>query len=146
MSGGYDLVFVFLHALFNTKRVFWYAHWNKRGMTIVCFKYCTLMVWHSKGTFYARCSRKSWSISLVFVFEWVIISLFISYFWELCDLCLRSQSTCCQPPHLIAESGSKTGHARNYYKAVCCLHQIKCLLSFFSFDMWSFSIMSNFST
>lgn len=83
---------------------FWYAHWNKRGMTIFCFKYCTLMVWHSIGTFYARCSRKIWSISLVLVSEWVIISLFINYFWELCDLCLWSQSTCCQTPHVVTES------------------------------------------
>lgn len=112
---------------------FWYAHWNKRGMTVFCFKYSTLMVWHSKRAFYARCSRKSWSISLVSVSEWVIISLFISYFWELCDLCLRSQSTCCQTPHVITESGSKTGYARNFYKAVCCLHQMKIVFFFFVF-------------
>lgn len=91
------------------------------------------MVWHSKQTFYARRSRKSWSISLVFVSEWVIISLFISYFWELCDLCLDSQSLCCQTPLLITESGSKTGYGRNYYKAVCCLLWMQCLLSLFFF-------------
>lgn len=137
----------FCSALFNAKGEFWYAHWNKRGMTILCFKYCALMVWHSKRTFYARCSRKSWSISLLFVSEWVIISLFTSYFCELCDLCLHSE-------HMLSDT------TFNYrvevrqameeiiirQSAVYFKCNVFCLFFPLCFDLWRFIITSDFST
>lgn len=86
---------------------FWYAQWNKRGMTIFCFKYCPLMVWHSKGTcFYARCGKRIHLFGVCIQMGHYFI-IYKVYFWELCDLCLRSQSTYCQTPHVITESGSK---------------------------------------